>query len=100
MHLRSLFLFFLIHFTVSSTFYAQVENSKQQAEQCIRKGQYQKAIEILESIPSGVRADSINRELNDWLENLYLLQKQWESKKRGVRVGKMIGYPTVQALQA
>jgi len=67
-----------MQFAVTSSFFAQVESPKRQAEQCIRKGQYQKAIEILESVPAGVHADSVNRELNEWLENLYLLEKQWE----------------------
>ena len=75
---RSLLLIVLIQLTVISPFFAQVESPKKQAEQYIRKGQYQKAIEILESVPAGVRADSINREQNEWLENLYLLEKQWK----------------------
>ena len=76
MNFMKTYLFFLC---IIFSAYVSAQSQKDQAEKYIRYGQYSNAIQTLKSIPDTIRNDSINRELNYWLENLYLLEKNWNA---------------------
>jgi hypothetical protein len=70
-------LFLLISFYLVPATARENAGIRQQIESLIRNGKYDKAIAVLESLSPAIRSNTAFREYNEWLEDLYILKKQW-----------------------